>query len=215
MLNPATGRTAPGAPARPFPVPYITQWSRERVSTFDMVVRRGRLAFADERPYDRDSNGVLWTRAPSQPGKGKPEFGKVHALRQRNAMDRLLCQVCGQAADRNQDGILWLLGEAPDDSDGEGVLTAHPPLCLPCLDVSVKACPHLRRQYVALRVRRLEQAGVRGALYRPSCFKPVAVEAAGVAFDDPRINWVRAAQLLMRLTDFQVINLPEQSEASS
>ncbi|RAJ66539.1 hypothetical protein K378_02709 [Streptomyces sp. Amel2xB2] len=85
MLNPATKRTTPTALTRPHLVPYITQWSRERAPKSEMVIRRGRLAFADEHPYDRDSNGVLWSRAPSQPGKGKPEFGKVHALRQGNA----------------------------------------------------------------------------------------------------------------------------------
>ena len=85
MLNPSTERTTPTALTRPHLVPYITQWSRERVPKSEMVIRRGRPAFADEHPYDRDSNGVLWSRAPSQPGKGKPEFGKVHALRQGNA----------------------------------------------------------------------------------------------------------------------------------
>ena len=207
MLNPATMRTVPGSPKRPHLVPYITQWSRERAPKSELVIRRGRLAFADERPYDRDSNGVLWSRVPSQPGKGKPEFGKVHALRQRNAMERLLCQVCGRAADRNQDGILWLLGEVPESSDDSGVLTAHPPLCLPCASASVSACPHLRREYTALRVSGLERAGVRGAVYQPSCSKPVAKDVVGIAFDDPLIHWVRAGQLLMRLTDFLVIDL--------
>ncbi|OEV11444.1 hypothetical protein AN218_13015 [Streptomyces nanshensis] len=207
MLNPSTERTVSGSPKRPQLVPYITQWSGERAPKSELVIRRGRLAFADERPYDRDSNGVLWSRVPSQPGKGKPEFGKVHALRQRNAMERLLCQVCGKAADRNQDGILWLLGEAPDSSGDSGVLTAHPPLCLPCAHASVSACPHLRREYIALRVSRLERAGVRGALFQPSGSQPVAVDVGGVAFDDPLIRWVRAGQLLVYLTDFRVIDL--------
>ncbi|MFD5029379.1 hypothetical protein ACFWM0_02950 [Streptomyces sp. NPDC058405] len=178
-----------------------------------MVVRRGRLAFADERPYDRDSNGVLWTRTPSQPGKGRPEYGKIHPHRQRNAMEQLLCQVCGRPADRNQDGTLWLLGEDLQDpvipTGQTGILTAHPPLCLPCAHTSVGACPHLRKQYVALRVRHTEHAGVRGALYRPAVPRPVAIDAVGIAFDDQLIHWVRAGQLLVRLTDYQPVELPE------
>ncbi|WP_314175706.1 hypothetical protein [Streptomyces winkii] len=179
-----------------------------------MVLRRGRIAFADERPYDRDSQGILWSRTPSQPGKGKPQFGQVHALRQRNAMERLLCQVCGGMADRNPDGILWLLPEELDrspEADHEEVITTHPPLCLPCAHTSTKACPHLRREFTAVRVRDFERAGVRGALYQPSTPHPVAVDAIGVAFDDPLIRWVRAGQLLLRLTDFQPIDL--QTEA--
>jgi hypothetical protein len=208
VLNPPRERISTDGARRQL-VPYITQWSGERAPTPTMTVRRGRLAFADERHYDRDSHGILWTRTPSQPGKGKPEFGKVHALRQRNAMERLLCQVCSQPADHNRDGILWLLGEAPcaAETETDGVLTAHPPLCLPCANTSVRACPHLRREYVVLRVRAFERAGVRGALYRPAHPKPVLTDAVGVAFDDPRINWVRAGQLLLRLTDFALIDL--------
>ncbi|MGW8449953.1 hypothetical protein ACWGLO_00460 [Streptomyces niveus] len=205
MLNASRG-------GRPQIVPYITQWSGERAPRSDMVVRRGRLAFADERPYDRDSTGVLWTRTPSQPGRGRPEYGQVHPIRQRNAMERLLCQVCGGPADRNRDGTFWLLGDDPDDpvvpTGEEGILTAHPPLCLPCARTSVSACPHLREQYVALRVRHVERAGVRGALYRPALPRPVAVDAVGISFDDPVIHWVRAGQLLLRLTDYHPVELP-------
>ena len=92
MLTSPTPHPADKPVLRPQVVPYITQWTGERGPRPQVVMRRGRIAFADERPYDRDSDGVLWSRSPSQPGKGKPEFGKVHALRQRLAMERLLCQ---------------------------------------------------------------------------------------------------------------------------
>ncbi|RLL67290.1 hypothetical protein [Streptomyces sp. Z26] len=220
MLNTSRESRPLGTLPRPasVPVPYITRWSGERAPDVELVVRRGRLAFAKERPYDRDSAGVLWTRTPSQPGKGRPQYGKVHPLRQRNAMDRLLCQVCGQPADRNEDGVLWLVGEDPDDQGGRdgGLHTMHPPLCLPCAHTSIHACPHLRHHYVALRVRRFEQIGVRGALYCPVQSKPVIVQAAGVAFDDHRINWVQAGQLIMHLIDYTPTDLdtePHQPRA--
>jgi hypothetical protein len=190
------------------PVPYITQWSGERPARLPMVVRRCRIAYADQRPYDRDSQGVLWPRIPSQPGKGRPELGMVHALRQRNAMEQLLCQVCAQPADRNNDGILWLLSEELDNAD-EDIVTPHPPVCLPCAHASISACPHLRREFTAVRVRACEGAGVRGALYEPADPHPVPVDAIAVAFGNPLINWVRAGQLLLRLTKYRCIELPE------
>ena len=64
-------------------VPYITQWTGERPAATPVVARHGRLAYADERLFDRDGDGVLWRRVPSTPGKGKPEFSAVHPLRQR------------------------------------------------------------------------------------------------------------------------------------
>ncbi|MFJ5223649.1 hypothetical protein [Streptomyces sp. NPDC088400] len=60
---------------------------------------------------------------------------------------------------------------------------------------------------MALRVRAFGLAGVRGALYQPGYPSPVAVDATGVAFDDPRIHWVRAGQLIMRLHEFTITDL--------
>ncbi|MER6911190.1 hypothetical protein ABT354_05910 [Streptomyces sp. NPDC000594] len=191
-------------------VPYITQWSGESPSKVRVVVRRGRLAYADERSYDRDPRGVLWRRIPSMPGKGKPDFGAVHSLRQRLAMANLLCQVCGKPADRDDRGVLWLLGEASDDPSSwpQGLETAHPPVCRPCATLATKACPHLRRRYVTLRVQSWTPAGVHGAFYRPS-HDPVPVDARGIPFDSPAIRWTIAAQLIVTLDRFTLINPTE------
>ena len=124
-------------------------------------------------------------------------------------MLRLLCQVCGGPADRNADGVLWLIGEHQSESASWPVplLTTHPPVCAACAVRSVGVCPHLRRQYGALRVRDFEVVGVRGALYRPARPHPVKVAAMGVALDDPRIRWIRAGQLIVGLRDFSLISL--------
>lgn len=193
-------------------VPYIARWSTERAPGMRVVSKNGGIGYADERPYDRDSNGVLWTRIPSLPGKGRPEFGKVHALRQRRAMEALLCQVCGRPADRTADGVLWMLGESPDEpedrGDGlDGLVTAHPPLCSPCAVKSAHTCPHLRRRCTVLRARSFELVGVRGALYRPGLAGPVAWDAACVGFGDPRIHWIRAGQSLTRLSGTEIVDL--------
>ncbi|MET4922160.1 hypothetical protein P3L51_07300 [Streptomyces sp. PSRA5] len=193
-------------------VPYITRWSAEQAPALRVVAKNGGIGYADERPYDRDTNGVLWTRIPSVPGKGRSEFGKVHAVRQRRAMEALLCQVCAGPADRTADGVLWMSGENPDELDGSGsasdeLITAQPPLCSPCAVKSAHACPHLRRRCTVLRARAFDLVGVRGALYRPGYPSPVAWDAISVAFDDPRIRWIRAGQALVRLRGITVAGL--------
>jgi hypothetical protein len=129
-------------------------------------------------------------------------------------MTRLLCQVCGGAADRTAAGILWLLGEDPADPGSwpDPLLTTHPPVCAPCAVKAARACPHLRGQHAVLRVRAFELAGVRGALYLPGWSGPVVTDVAGIGFDDPRIAWVKAGQLIVRLRRFSVIELDTGEE---
>lgn len=198
-----TGRKGSGKPPK-VPVPYITQWSSEEPAPVRPVQRHGRLAFADERRMDRDSAGVLWRRIPSTPGRGKPVFGAVHAIRQRTAMAALRCQVCAGPADRNRHGTLWLVGEDAEEPGSwpQGMETMHPPVCLPCAALSLRACPHLRRPHAALRVRRCTPAGVYGALYGPGFPGPVLSRAAGVRYGSAAAGWIVAGQLVMRLDDF-------------
>lgn len=194
---------------RPDVVPYITAWSSEQSSHSLVVARSQGIGYSNEDPYDRDADGILWGRISSSPGKGRPEFGRVHYLRQRRAMRKLLCQVCARPADHTAEGILWLLGENPADRSSwpNDLITTHPPLCMKCAVTSVRLCPHLRKQYVALRVRDFEPVGVRGALYSPGFPFPRAFDTAGVAYGDPQIHWVRAAQLIVRLQSYSVVEL--------
>jgi hypothetical protein len=129
-------------------------------------------------------------------------------------MTGLLCQVCGGPADRNAEGVLWLVGDDPNDPEyeGEDFLTTHPPVCMPCARKSVTACPHLRKQFSVLRVRGFEKAGVRGALYVPAWPKPILTDAASVSYTDTRINWIRAGQLIMRLRDYTIVDLPTEAQ---
>lgn len=52
----------------------------------------------------------------------------------------------------------------------------EPPVCVPCVAVSMRLCLALRRGVLAVRVREFEVVGVRGALYRKGMFGPVALE---------------------------------------
>jgi hypothetical protein len=195
---------------RPDVVPYIAKWSGETTGPGKIVQRKKRegIAYEKERSFDRDEHGVLWTRAPSEPGKGRAEFGKVHSLRQRVAMGALLCQVCGNRADRNEDGVLWLIDAHPDDPilrAGVPERTTHPPVCEPCAEMSLRACPHLRKECVVLRVREFEVYGVNGALYRPGVPVPVPRRAAELALGDFRIPWMLGSQVVLSLTAFSVV----------
>ncbi|MEV0034656.1 hypothetical protein [Streptomyces sp. NPDC050804] len=209
------GRPPLGAIPRPDVVPYIACWSSEHRPPGVVVVRGGGIAYADEGLYERDDMGVLWKRIGISPGKGRPEFGKVHFLRQRRAMRKRLCQVCGGPSDRTSEGTLWLVGEDPDGPElwEPGYVTTHPPVCVPCAVMSVGACPHLREVYVALRVRTFVPAGVHGALYRPDGPFPVVYDADGVAFESARIGWVLASQLIMEFQEFTVVDLEAEHAA--
>lgn len=199
----------------PAVVPYITAWSSEDYPPFLVVARNGGIGYADEHPSDRDPRGILWDRVSHSPGVGRPEFGRVHFGRHHHAMRQLLCQNCGRPADTNEHGTLWLLlgdarKEGPWPTD---LVTPHPPVCLHCAELSVRACPHLRGNYVALRVRTHVLAGAEGVVYRPDRPLPVPERVAALSFDDPRIRWMRATQLVMRLDDYVEVDLRDELAA--
>lgn len=203
--------TSREATQRPNGVPYVTLWSGEQNGPMPVVARRngGGIRYADERAYDRDEHGVLWARTPSQPGRGRPRFGQVHSLRQRLAMTQLRCQICGGPADRTPAGVLWLIDAHPDELLPGNEQTAHPPICRPCAHRATHACPHLRDRFTTVRVRAFAPSGVNGVLYAPRTPAPVPLEAAFIPFGDPRTPWVRAHQLIVRLTRFTPISLDD------
>lgn len=190
--------------------PYITQWSEERDPPHQLVEHRGRgIAYLDETVTDRDSRGVLWFRTPSRPGHGQPLFAKVHPVRQRRAMQRLLCNVCARPADQTDDGVLWLLRDFRNDWPGwpRNMGAVEPPVCVPCVRVATRMCPALRKGAVAVRVRHAPIAGVRGTLYRSGGLAPVAVGEVTVAYEDSRIRWVRAINLVRELQDCTLVEV--------
>lgn len=192
--------------------PYVTAWSAEQDLPCRLVERPGRgIGYADELLADRDAHGVLWRQTSTRLGIGRPEFGRVHPVRQRQAMDRLLCQVCGGHADQNDEGGLWLLRDHRDDWPRwpEGMGSTEPPVCLPCIGASVRLCPALRRGAVAIRAREFPIVGVRGVLYRRGLLAPVAVGAVNMPYDDPAVLWVLASGLIRELRGCTIVPLEE------
>ncbi|HEX5114069.1 MAG TPA: hypothetical protein VFW65_02615 [Pseudonocardiaceae bacterium] len=200
-------------------VPYVGSWTGERMRPTRVIERPGGggIGFADETILDRDEWGVLWTRFAGRVGAGKPLFQKLHPVRQRRAMRRLLCQVCTEPADSTDDGTLWLVpGGEVGNSAGwpEGAATIHPPLCSSCARLSVRMCPALRQHYLALRARsRLH--GVNGVHFRAGHPHPQPASSDSdeyaVSFDDPVIRWVMATQLVRTLHDCTAVDLERLS----
>lgn len=196
--------------ARPIVAPYITAWSSEQDPPHHLIaVPNVGIAYADETAVDRDRNGVLWYRTSSSPGQGRPDFARVHPHRQRRAMLRLLCQVCGGPADETEDGVLWLLRDYREDWPGwPNRLAVHePPVCVPCVRTSLQRCPALRQGAVTFRARQYPIAGVRGALHAG---RNLAIkDDVAVTLYNPDIRWVRAISLVRELNDCTIIPINE------
>ncbi|NEA60137.1 hypothetical protein G3I60_39755 [Streptomyces sp. SID13666] len=151
-------------------------------------------------------------------GRGRPEFARTHAQRQRRCMRALLCQVCAGPADRTEQGVLWLVendeGRADELNWPEDLVTVHPPICAPCARQALRLCPHLAgRGSVAVRVKDSAVEGVYGQLYRSSPHSPVEGRRDAVFYDSPEIRWVLAAQLTRTLRGCTVVGWPPQPAA--
>ncbi|WP_198358389.1 hypothetical protein [Streptomyces fildesensis] len=197
---------------QPKVVPYMAAWSAEQRIVRTLLCGKGGIVYADEQPHDRDSRGALWIGTTLGQGRGRPEFARTHAQRQRRCMRALLCQVCGGLADRSEQGVLWLVeddeGRAEEANWPEDLVTVHPPICVPCAHQSLRLCPHLaERGSVAVRVRESAVEGVYGQLYRSSRHSPVQVRQDTVFYDSPEIRWVLAAQLTRTLRGCTVVDL--------
>ncbi|MGH3762740.1 hypothetical protein [Actinophytocola sp.] len=191
--------------------PYVTAWSEETDPPCRLVeVPGGGIGYVDETVSDRDAHGVLSFRTPWRHGVGRPVFGKVHPLRQRRAMRRLLCQVCAEPADRTEVGVLWLLRDYREDWPGwpNGMGVTEPPVCLPCARLSVQVCPALRKGAVLVRAGRYEVAWVHGGLYT-GWREPCQVSRVTVSFTNPAVRWVRAVSLVRELWTCTLVALDE------
>lgn len=192
--------------------PYITAWSTEQDLPCALVERPDHsIGYVNELLTDRDRRGVLWRQTALRHRLGQPEFARVHPLRQRRAMELLLCQVCGGPADQTDDGVLWLQRDYSDDWPRwpEGMASVEPPICLPCIPVARRMCPALRRGAVAVRVRECPVAGVRGVFYQQSVLAPTAATAGNFAYDDPAVRRVVASALIRELRDCTIVPLDE------
>lgn len=208
-------------------VPYITAWSQETTQHLPALERRhgprgSFLAYRGETPYDRTHTGTLWVRQSIARGKGHALFREVHALRQRQCMARLKCQVCGidcvegevTEGERRPYGEhyterqLWVLRSADGSPIQEGERTLSPPVCLGCVPESVRDCPHLREGYAAAWVGYAPSWGVYGVTYHAQTLEPVHV--GYVSHMSEALRWTIAhmdASTLERVTPVNLADL--------
>ncbi|MEU3171819.1 hypothetical protein ACIF9R_12790 [Streptomyces sp. NPDC086080] len=191
------------------PVPYVTAWSSEK-HRVPAVVRHSSgkgIGYADETSYDRDADGVLWVRQAIARGSGKALFPTIHALRQRRAISRMLCQVCGaDTLEQDPKRQLFVLKDVGRPVE-EGERTTAAPACPPCALIAVKYCPHLHN-HVAAWVERPLPWGVAGIPYDQRTLQPVpGDDLVMVAYDDPAIRWLVATQLVLSLEGCSAVDL--------
>ncbi|MEU1824164.1 hypothetical protein ABZ502_17275 [Streptomyces abikoensis] len=183
----------------------------EQPTDSGLIASGGRVAYRVSNPQDRDVHGVLWGACGLKPGAGLPQWARVHPQRQRRAMGGQRCQVCAEAADVNNDGVLWLLdGTLPS----EGTITTHPPVCRRCPRKAVRACPPLRNKgHTLVRVKAPVLEGVYGRLYLPSRTHRSGLKPGEHAYvpyaDASRTRWVVAEQLYATLHGCTPVNLDD------
>ncbi|MBL1108504.1 hypothetical protein JK361_28620 [Streptomyces sp. 5-8] len=205
------------------PVPHITAWSREQVPPQPLAVIHGHggrgLGFEDEVSHIDRHYDVPWMRMPATRG-GHPRYENVHALRQRQAMSRLLCQMCGgpTLGTRRDERSLFLVASAGGRPIADGELTTSPPTHAVCARLALEHCPPLRRRgWAAALVEHTPVWGVSGLLYHPQSLEPVpTADVSGmhrISFTDDRsLRWTLAARLIIALegvtavTDLDVLS---------
>lgn len=223
--------SSPATLARPAPpiaslrlqekVPFIAAWSGETFDSPRIVWRGHRIGYNNERRSDRDAFGVLWRRVTNKPGVGKPLFKTVHHARQRRAMGGLLCQVCAKPTrpEVTNGGVLFLLSRREYEYDPwpAPILTTHPPVCGRCATIAIRLCPHLRGHYVAIRCRAPRLYGVNGIMHMAG-FGAVPTRSRAnpidtVAYGSPGKGLVHAAQSVMRLDQYRLVDLESELTA--
>jgi hypothetical protein len=114
------------------PVASSVIWSEEK------VVRPWAL-----RPCEFAS-GVMAVCPPDKRGQGKPIFGATHPLRQRQAVQSWLCEVCRKPIKLKTK--ISLSNERNTMVDGVGIvpLVVEPLCCVKCAWLSCQHCPHLK-----------------------------------------------------------------------
>jgi len=204
------------------PVPYITCWEQEVQAAINGAGGKGSqirfqqlmvpgapvtASYVDETPADRDAFGALWQRYPLAMGKGAPHFAKVHPARQRRCMTKMLCQVCGNPANFNEQGWQWLVTHEDAARLAAGgdprVRTANPPVCNRCCDLARELCPHLLKGNALVRTPGFVPWGVYGIVADPAGASP----GHTVPYGDPRIHRTLAGQMLVTLQKVQVVDL--------
>lgn len=201
----------------PLSTPYVAARStdkgpRKAELTVEFAAKGPRLAYKHTRPEDRDSHGNLWVRMAEDGGPGRVLYDSMHPNRQRVCMERMLCQICAEPADRDRLGWLFIDWRREDSPPTwpENSITSMPPLCAEHVRVSLSQCPFLRRaEHAVVRVRKPHLYGVSGTLYRLTDAGWLASDCDVLfPYSKPRHPGLLASRLHRELRGVTVVNLP-------
>lgn len=117
-------------------VPWVAMWTSEMSNMKSVRINQEGVILGK-----RDSHGIYWVEYGNSPEQGNPLFGHVHPKRQVESMRKPKYQVCGKKLDHP---FYWILNRLDSQFLGEETITTQtPPVCKPCVGMSVKECPHL------------------------------------------------------------------------
>lgn len=191
------------------PVPWVTRWTGE-VNQARLQVSHDRdglhVEYADGNE-EREAGGLLWKREGIV-RRGTPQFSELNTYRQRAAMRKRLCQVCGTKI--NERPIRWLMAQAQlQPVEGGAAVTISPPTCSACIPLALELCPFLEQGgYVILKVLDYEPWGVYGeaVVWDEETGKGRDLRGVYVPYDNPPIplHSVVAFQEVVRLTKYVI-----------
>lgn len=196
------------------PVPWITRWSGE-VDDTPMAVSYDEhgiyLNYRDGRE-NREASGVLWKREGI--GRhGEPQYSQVNTYRQRAAMDKRLCQVCGSKI--NERPIRWLLAKQAFNPIEEGkAATFSPPTCSSCIPLALELCPYLKREgWMIVKVLEYKPWGVYGEAVHvdPETKQARDLKGIYVPYENPPV-FLTATVAFQRVVQLTKFTIEEESE---
>lgn len=117
------------------PVPWTVSWSAENIGGFHLAP----CPFADGR------RAICQAVAP---GEGKPRFGAPHMQRQREAIARELCDLCGRPL-KLTTKVSLSHARMRAGAEGPCVMQVEPMLHKACAAISMRHCPSLKRDLAA------------------------------------------------------------------
>lgn len=170
------------------PVPYTVSWTGEE------RFRVGPCAYF-RKPAICQAEAV---------GEGKPLFGKPHSQRQREAIARGLCDLCGKPLKLATKVSLSHARVQLHGAEGPCVMQVEPMLHRQCAALSMRFCPSLRRDIAngTLFVRQVTRWRPQCAIMTPEYVETItgqAVKALGhgkvelLAWNDRDADWLAAA----------------------
>lgn len=113
-------------------------------------------------------------------GEGKALFGKPHMHRQRAAIGRGLCDICGESLKASTKISLSHARPQPHGAQGWAVLQVEPMMHKQCALVSINSCPSLRRdlEQGTLQIRQVFKWRAQCAIMSPEYVETIVGRAA-------------------------------------